>query len=47
METDNHIYKYNKHVEMLPLAMMGDLLGEAECGHDSLALNVFLNTQIE
>ena len=27
--------------------MVDDLLGVAECGHDSLALNVFMNTQIE
>ena len=27
--------------------MVDDLLGVAECGHDSLSLNIFINTQIE
>ena len=29
------------------MAMVDDLLGMAECGHDSLSLNTFINTQIE
>ena len=34
-------------VEVLPLAMVDDLVGIASCGHSSLALNTFINTQIE
>ena len=45
-DSGDHIYKYKKMVEVLPLAMVDDLIGVAECGHDSLALNVFMNTQI-
>ena len=41
------MYIYKKQVEILPLAMVDDLLGVAECGHDSLAMNTFINTQIE
>ena len=46
-ETGNYMYKYKKQVDVLPLAMVDDLLGVAECGHDSLSLNTFINTQIE
>ena len=41
------MYSYKNQVMVLPLAMVDDLLGVANCGHDSLALNVFINTQIE
>ena len=46
-DTGDHMYSYKKQVDVLPLAMVDDLLGIAECGHDSLALNTFINTQIE
>ena len=46
-DTGEHVYIYKKQVEILPLAMVDDLLGVAECGHDSLAMNTFINTQIE
>ena len=46
-ETGNYMYKYKKQVDVLPLAMLDDLLGVAECWHDSLSLNTFINTQIE
>ena len=41
------MYSYKNQVEVLPLAMVDDLLGVANCGHNSLALNTFINTQIE
>ena len=45
--TGDHTYKYKDQVEVLPLAMVDDLLGIANCGHNSLALNTFINTQVE
>ena len=42
-----YMYMYKKQVEVLPLAMVNDLVEVAACGHDSLALNTFINTQIE
>ena len=45
--TDQHMYTYKNKVKVLPLSMVDDLLGVARCGHDSLALNIFINTQIE
>ena len=41
------MYKYKDKVEVLPLAMVDDLLGVASCGLNSLALNIFINTSIE
>ena len=41
------MYTYKNKVKVLPLAMVDDLLGVARCGHNSLALNIFINTQIE
>ena len=46
-DTGEYMYKYKGHVEVMPLAMVDDLLGIAACGHESVALNTFLNTQIE
>ena len=45
--TGQHMYNYKNKVEVLPLAMVDDLLGVASCGLNSLALNIFINTQIE
>ena len=45
--TGKHTYSYRNQVEVLPLAMVDDLLGVARCGHDSLELNTFINTQME
>ena len=47
METGNHIYMYKNKAEVLPLAMVDDLVGVASCGFESVALNSFINTQIE
>ena len=38
---------YKKQVEVMPLAMVDDLIGVAVCGHESLAMNTFIKTQIE
>ena len=40
-------YKYKDKVDILPLAMVDDLLGIAPCGLESVALNSFINVQIE
>ena len=42
-----YLYKYKDKVDILPLAMVDDLLGIAPCGLESLALNSFINVQIE
>ena len=42
-----HIYKYKDKISIITLAMIDDLLGIAPCGLESLALNTFINTQIE
>ena len=40
-------YLYKKAVRVLPLAMVDDLNGISKCGLDSIALNSFINSQIE
>ena len=42
-----YMYKYKDMVNILPLAMVDDLLGMAPCGLESLALNTFINVNIE
>ena len=39
--------KYKDKVDIVALAMVDDLLGIAPCGMESLALNTFINVQIE
>ena len=46
-ERGEHIFKYNNLGNIVPLAMVDDLLGVASCGFKSLSLNTFMNTQIE
>ena len=46
-ERGEHLYKYKEIVNIVPLAMVDDLLGISPCGLKSLALNTFINTQIE
>ena len=41
-----HLYKYKDKVDIVPLAMVDDLLGIAPCGLESLAMNTFINVQI-
>ena len=40
-------YLYKNIVRVLPLAMIDDINGISKCGLDSIALNTFINTQIE
>ena len=40
-------YKYKDKVDTVLLAMIDDLLGIAPCGLESIALNTFINVQIE
>ena len=47
VETGDYMYKYKNQLDVMPLAMVDDLLGVASCGHDSLSLNTFINTQVE
>ena len=44
VETGDYMYKYKNQLDVMPLAMVDDLLGVASCGHDSLSLNNFINT---
>jgi hypothetical protein len=41
------LYKYKNTVRVLPLAMVDDINGISKCGINSVALNTFINTQIE
>ena len=40
-------YMYKDRVNILPLAMVDGLLGIAHCGLESIALNTFINVNIE
>ena len=42
-----HMYKYKRLVQVLPLGMVDDLLGISTCGHNSVELNTFITTQVE
>ena len=42
-----HLFTYKKLVNITPLAMVDDLLAVAPCSIQSVAVNVFINTQIE
>ena len=42
-----YIYKYKDKVDIIALAMVDDLLGLAPWGLESLAMNTFINVQIE
>ena len=42
-----HSYLYKNTAKILPLAFVDDLNGISKCGSHSLALNSFINTQIE
>ena len=46
-QSKNHIYRYRDAINVIPLAMVDDLLGIANCGLESVALNSFINVQIE
>ena len=42
-----HLFLYKKMVNVLPLSMCDDLLAISRCGHSSLSMNTYINTQIE
>ena len=42
-----HLFKYKGKVEIMPLAMIDDLLAINSCGQDSLSLNIKINANIE
>ena len=42
-----NIFRYKNLVEIVPLAILDDLLSIAHCGFKSLEVNTFINTQIE
>ena len=46
-KSGSNMYKYKNMVNILPLAMVDDLLGVSKCGLDSISLNTFINSQIE
>ena len=46
-DSGKHCYLYKKTARILPLAFIDDLNGISKCGSPSLALNSFINTQIE
>ena len=46
-EKGEHLFVYKKMVRVLPLSMVDDLLTIARCGTASLALNTYVNAQIE
>jgi hypothetical protein len=41
------LFTYKNLVKVTPLPMVDDLLAVSPCGLESLAANVFINTQIE
>ena len=46
-ERGEHLYLYKDRVRILPLGMVDDILAVSRCGHESVALNTYLTTQIE
>ena len=42
-----HLYRYNGKVNIMPLAMVDDLLVLAKCGEESKDVNIFVNSEIE
>ena len=46
-EKGEHLYLYKGLVQIMPLSMVDDLLAVAPCNQKSLALNTFINAQIE
>ena len=46
-ERGENLYRYKDMVDIMPLAMVDDLLGISTCGLKSLELNTFINTHIE
>ena len=40
-------YLYKNTVKVLPLAMVDDSNAISKCGHDSININTYVNTQVE
>ena len=47
VDSGQNLYKYKGLVNIMPLAMVDDLLAMAKCGLDSKNLNIDINTMIE
>ena len=47
IEKGEHLFLYKKMVNVLPLAMVDDLIAVSRCGQNSLSVNTYINTQIE
>ena len=47
VESGENLYKYKGLVNIMPLAMVDDLLAMAKCGLDSTKVNIDINTMIE
>ena len=45
--TGEHLYSYKKLVSIMPLSMVDDLLAIAPCNQSSVAVNAYINAQIE
>ena len=46
-ERGEHLYLYKDRVRILPLGMVDDILAVSRCGHQSVAMNTYLTSQIE
>ena len=46
VNSGEHLFTYKKMVKIMPLSMVDDILAVSRCS-DSLAVNTFINTQIE
>ena len=44
---NGHFYNYKKMVEVIPLAMVDDLMAVSSCGMDSIEMNTSINALIE
>ena len=42
-----YFYKYKNMVNIIPLAMVDDLISVTSCGKDSIEMNISINTKIE
>ena len=47
IQKGEHLYTYKNMVQVMPLSMVDDLLAVAPCSQSSLAVNTFINAQIE
>ena len=45
--TGEHLFTYKEMVKVMPLSMVDDLLAVANCGKESLEVNIYINAKIE